>query len=50
MTSVAAAKVASGTAIVSQAVVAVLALIGMLVLIMGYKNVTIQASPPTGGG
>lgn len=32
------------------AVVAVLNSIGILVLVMGYKNVTIKASPPTKSG
>ncbi len=38
-----------GSALVSLAVVGVLSLVGILVLVMGYKNVSIKGGPPTGG-
>lgn len=38
----------AGSALIGLAVVAVLCLIGILVLVMGYKNVTIKGAPPTG--
>lgn len=37
------------SALISLAVVAVLCLVGILVLVMGYKNVTIKGGPPTAG-
>jgi hypothetical protein len=38
-----------GSALIGLAVIGVLALIGILVLVMGYKNVTIKGGPSTGG-